>query len=127
MAKKIKSPFKDKREFLNKDQVTMPGAIALKYSYNTDYDENSIDLSGLSINIGDCTRTIRIDFDFNYCYSNLKERKVELAAAKSKIDILKKYIDEAHAAIHGVELKPNRCDEREAEEAKKKKQLKKDQ
>lgn len=89
-----------KREFLNPIIIDRPGAITVSYHYNN----HSKQFTNIQLSIGDCSRTIHIEFELDESYLDIGNKKEGFENSKLKIDILKKHVDEIHAAIHATVL-----------------------
>lgn len=84
---------KTRRAWLNKAGYHSIGMVIL--NIDTQYDE-------VSLTIGDCTRTVCIDFG---PYGDLN--KGELKNARNKIKTLREYLDMAEEAVDEMERKFN--------------------
>ena len=85
----------NKREFLNEDK-TMPGCIISEFEY-LKRKEGGEALGYIWLTLGDCSRTIKLEFEVR----DYKERKVGAKKSLKKAKIIKKHIDAIVEALEG--------------------------
>lgn len=110
---------KHERQFLNLTS-SMPGCIIVSPYYGNDGKKDEY-LDSVTLKIGDCNRTIALDFDADSSYQSMKERKYNLKNSLHKIRKLKAAILKIEEVLEAVELKENDTDKALKENKKKKK------
>lgn len=104
---------KEIRKFLNPYKLECPGAIRVSPYYNKGKFHN------VTLHIGDCARSVNLEFQADDNYSSITERKRDLKNSIAKADILLKAITEIRDALVATTLELNEQDERNKRKKKK--------